>query len=242
MTFNTFCRKAEVNEMQEHERAIALGFYLFQKENLYEFTIPMLSDRLVKEGFSKPNESRMKERLSKSKMIIFGTKPGHYRLHNTLMKKLEVKYHFLNKTSEEIETVNTILPESLYANTRGYIEKIAKQINSSYENNLCDGCAVLMRRLLEILLILGYRSKNREAEIQDGVSHKKLTTIIDYTLSNKVLPLQKDTLDVLHDFRVLGNFSAHGINYNCRKEELTQIMRKYRFAIEDLLYACEIKK
>jgi hypothetical protein len=218
-----------------------LGYYLLLKEQLGEFTLPTLSRRLVAEGFPRPNESRLKVTMVKSKMIIKGNKPGYYRWHSNLIKKMEVKYHYLKESSEEIETVNTILPESLYANTRGFIERLARQINASYENNIADGCAVLMRRLLEILLILGYRENGKEAEIQDGATHKKLTTIIDYTISTKALLLQKDTLETLHDFRLLGNFSAHAIHYNCRKEELTKIARKYRVAIEDMLYAAKLK-
>ena len=61
----------------------------------------------------------------------------------------------------------SILPEPDYKSTRGYIESLAKQMNASYEHNLFDGCAVLMRRLVEILLVLSCRNLHIEAEIQD---------------------------------------------------------------------------
>ena len=132
----------------------------------------------------------------------------------------------------------------LYENTRGFISKLAIQINISYDQKIADACAVLMRRMIEILLILSYRAQSRENEIKEPGSDqfKNLTSIVNYTISNKVLNIQKDTAEVLHDFRELGNFSAHGIQYNCRIEEISKIKRSYRFAVEDLLYTAQIKK
>jgi len=60
----------------------------------------------------------------------------------------------LSEKSQDVFDEGTILPEPDYQGTRGYIESLAKQINASYEHNIFDGCAVLMRRLFEILLIL----------------------------------------------------------------------------------------
>ena len=42
-----------------------------------------------------------------------------------------------------------VLARSLVSNTRGYIERVVAQINGTYENGWDDGCAVMIRRLLE---------------------------------------------------------------------------------------------
>ncbi len=244
MTLISFIKKADFANLNEIEKVESLAFYNQKINNITEWDLPTIAGILTSNGFGKPNSSRLKLKLTQSKSFVKGTKSNHFRLHSAALKKLEDTYPFLNEISDHIETVNTVLPEDLYSNTRGYIVKLAIQINASYENNICDGCAVLMRRLLEILLILSYSAKKREDEIKDSLSggYKNLSTIIDYSLSNKIPAIQKDTREVLHDFRELGNFSAHGITYNCRKEELTKVARKYRLAIEDLLYAAELKK
>ncbi len=145
--------------------------------------------------------------------------------------------------SEEIITNDIILPESLYANTRGFVERVAVQVNACYQYNIFDGCAMMMRRLMEILLILCYRHAGRIEEVkEDGGSVKKLVYLIDYAIRNKVIPLTKGTEDVLHEFRTLGNYSAHGIEYQCRKTEINKVKQAYRVCIEELLYGSGLKK
>src|SRR5689334_23198622 len=46
-----------------------------------------------------------------------------------------------------------VLPHAIVRGTRGYIERITYQVNGSYEYGWFDGCAVMMRRLLETLII-----------------------------------------------------------------------------------------
>ena len=46
-----------------------------------------------------------------------------------------------------------VLARSLVSNTRGYIERVVAQINGTYENGWYDGCAVMIRRLLETLIV-----------------------------------------------------------------------------------------
>src|SRR5258708_26406013 len=46
-----------------------------------------------------------------------------------------------------------VLDKSLVKRTRGYIEIIVNQINSTYENGCYDACAVMIRRLVETLII-----------------------------------------------------------------------------------------
>jgi hypothetical protein len=243
MTLSNFIKKVDFSKRNELDKFKIIYYYLYQKENSKEIDIKVVAEKLTQEGFSNPNLSRLKQKLSKSKDFLKGSN-GSYRLHQKTIEALNTEFSFFTDSSEEIITENGILPKDLYSNTRGYIEKLALQINASYENNISDGCAVLMRRLLEVLLLLAIKCAGKESDIKDlGTGqYKNLTSIINYTISNKVLSISKDTEGVLHDFRELGNFSAHAIHYNCRKEEITTVKRSYRYAVEDLLYAAGIKK
>ena len=46
-----------------------------------------------------------------------------------------------------------VIMKSLTHDTRSYITSIAHQINGTYENGWYDACAVMIRRLIEILII-----------------------------------------------------------------------------------------
>src|SRR6266446_10018155 len=46
-----------------------------------------------------------------------------------------------------------LLPFALVRGTRGYVEKVVNQVNGCYEKGWFDGCAVMMRRLVETLII-----------------------------------------------------------------------------------------
>src|SRR6266478_9582498 len=46
-----------------------------------------------------------------------------------------------------------LLPFALVRGTRGYVEKVVNQVNGCYEKGWFDGCAVMMRRLIETLII-----------------------------------------------------------------------------------------
>src|SRR5262245_21872289 len=46
-----------------------------------------------------------------------------------------------------------ILAFAMVKGTRGYVERVVNQINGCYEKGWFDGCAVMMRRLIETLII-----------------------------------------------------------------------------------------
>ena len=92
----------------------------------------------------------------------------------------------------------TILPPVLYEKTRGFIESLAKQINRSYEENIFDGCAVLMRRLEEVaLLIMSYEHSKIELAIKDASgNYVMLERIVTDAANNATLGLGRNTRSV----------------------------------------------
>lgn len=53
-----------------------------------------------------------------------------------------------------------LFPLEIVNGTRGYIEKIAVQVNGCYKNQWFDACAVMLRRLLETLIIECFENHN----------------------------------------------------------------------------------
>ena len=149
-----------------------------------------------------------------------------------------------NKDEITIEQLGTILPDALYNSLPSNIQFLCKQINASYENNLYDCTAVIMRRLLESLLVLSYQNAGIEADITDksGAYHVSLDKIIKNAEQNSTLNLSSNTRKDMALFKDLGNYSAHKIWYNCTQGDIKPHILKYRAIIEELFYKSGIKK
>lgn len=136
-----------------------------------------------------------------------------------------------------------LLPFELYRGKRQNIEKIADQINKSFHFGIFDGAAVLMRRLVEMLLILAFKEIKQEDSIRgsDG-NYLQLSQIINQALQNKELDLTRNAKEYLSIFKEQGDLSAHNPFYNCRQKDLQNVQHKYRSLIEELFYKSGILK
>jgi hypothetical protein len=173
---------------------------------------------------------------------VKGTKTGLFRLHHSYVKKLDAVYPQLTEKSQEIVESGTVLPEVLYGNTRGYLETLSKQINASYEHNIYVGCAVLMRRLEEILLIHAYENHGIAAAIKDGNgNYLLLEGIVKDAVGNATLNLSRNSKTTIEDIRKLGNFSAHKITYTCKREYINEKILEFRALIDELLHKSGIR-
>lgn len=243
MNIKSFCKIVSFGEKTEIDKAYYLAYFMCQTETNNDFIVDELCLYLDKLDFSQPNKTRLKGRIQKSKLFIKGTRANSFRLHSNSVKSIESEFPEVTKKSEEIMFGDSILPSSLFLNTRGFIESLAKQVNACYENNLFDSCAVMMRRLLEVCLILSYEKLGIESDIKDGNGdYKQLNVIVANAKGNSTLSLSRNTKACLDDFRVVGNFSAHKIYYNAKKQDIKKVSMEYRAAIEELLYKSGVLK
>lgn len=137
----------------------------------------------------------------------------------------------------EEEYSDDILPFEIYRNTRQNIERIADQINKSFHYEIYDGAAILMRRLIEMLLILAFKEIGKEDSIRgsDG-NYLQLSEIINCAVKNRHLDLSRNAKGYLGIFKEKGDLSAHNPFHNCRKKDLELIQYKFRSVVEELLY------
>lgn len=142
-----------------------------------------------------------------------------------------------------IEQLGTILPDSIFLSLPSNVQSLCKQINASYENNLYDCTAVIMRRLLESLLVLSYQKLGIEPDIMDksGMHHISLDKIIKNAEQNTTLSLSSNTRKDMALFKELGNYSAHKIWYNCTQGDIKPHILKYRAIIEELFFKAGLK-
>ena len=172
MTLDQFKHACSLPHLSEVEKVCYLAFFYLKTKGTQEFSAADGARWLIEAGGASPNLSRLDKKLRASRWTVRGQ--SGWRLKGDSVQQLEGKFPQLSEKSQEVVDVGTILPEVDYRNTRGYIETLAKQINASFEQNLFDGCAVLMRRLVEVLLVLSYRHFKIEGAIQDGSGNYKM--------------------------------------------------------------------
>lgn len=242
MKLATFAKQVSLADRPELEKVRLLAYFHHKTGAIHQFQMTDVKDWFEQLHFHAPNFARLKSKLDATKGFIRGNSPGTWKLHAISLDELQTLFPGITSLSEEIESIDCIVPRPLYENSRGFIESLAKQINASYEYNIFDGCAVLMRRLIEILLILTYEFNQVEVEIQDGNGqYFPLERIIANAKNNSKLRLSRDTKSMLDELRILGNFSAHKIYFNCRRADLQKVASSYRATIEELLYKSGIR-
>lgn len=243
MTLEGFISESQLLDASELDRVKLLAFYYSQTTQLKEFLVSDACEWMLKLDFPQPNASRLLKNIRKSRAFVKGEGENAFRLHATELSSLKKQYSFLIERSETIISTDSILPSSLFSNTRGFIEQLALQVNACYSHSLNDACAVLMRRIIEVCLILSYQNHGIEGQILNtDSSHKSLNDIIGHAKTSTVLNLTKESKACLDTFRVLGNLSAHKIFYNCRRADLERVALEFRALFEELLYKSGIKK
>ncbi|MFV2053489.1 hypothetical protein [Aliiroseovarius sp. YM-037] len=236
MNLETFAERANLSTAQEIERIELLAFYLLRREEKSEVELTSVIEANAKLHYPRPNLSRLSKKIASSRRFIKASEKRLVKLHASTLKELDAEYPELSKKSEEIISGDLIIPSTIYASCPSYLSRLADQINASFENNIFDGCAVLMRRLFEVLIILSYRKLGIENTIltNDG-THKKLEAIVNDAKTNSTLKLSRNTKSRLEAYRNLGNFSAHRIEFNARRGDIDKIALDYRASIEELL-------
>jgi hypothetical protein len=241
VTLDQFAHKSGLRDLTEVERVCHFAYFYLKTERKQEFSIPKAVGWLTGYGGANPNQTRLRDRLDASRDTIQG-QHGGFKLHLDYVRKMEERYPELNEKSQEVIKQGTILPEIDYQKTRGYIETLAKQMNAAYEQNIFDGCAVLMRRLVEVLVILAYRHLGIENEIKGpNGNYLMLDGIINNAKQNQKLALSRNSKQHIDIYRQLGNFSAHRIEYICRREYIQPHIQDYRALIVELLHKAGIR-
>lgn len=242
MKIESFAKLCGLLEQTELEKVRLLAFYYLKTSSVTEFRISDVRQWFATLHLHEPNLHRLGQRLDESKSFVKCRGSQTWRLHALDRDELQASLPGISNQSEEVESGDSVLPLPIYGGTRGFIEILGKQINASFEYNLFDGCAVLMRRLIEVLLILCYEHNNIESEVLDGNGHYlPLERIIANAKSNATLRLSRDSKTLLDEMRSLGNFSAHKIYFNCRRADIERVRGNYRAAVEELLYKSGIR-
>lgn len=235
MELRLFFEANDFYSSTEEQKAIAIIFYRQKFIDQEDVDIGEILEAFYELGMTRPNSARLNKKLKNSKLVINGKRKNSHRF---TMPKMEVYSSGLklNVTVEPTVVYYKILPRDLLPPNRGYLIKISNQINASYECGIYDGCAVLMRRLLETMLIHTYEYLGIEDEIKDtDGNYQQLAVIVGNAKNNQTLSLSRSSKEHMDLFRDLGNWSAHRIYYNTRYDDLSSKIVFYRGLVEELI-------
>ena len=182
------------------------------------------------------DDEQIIEDLQKEVTDLFADKSNWTAWYSQIEKWIEDIRGWGKNNNPTTELEENILPAELFFNTPTYVNSLQKQVNLSYSNELYDCTAIMMRRLIEVLLILSYKKNKLETEIKDGEYYFNLDKIIKKLEANNVLGVSIHTIKDIKNIKELGNLSAHRILFNATKSDIDGIKLKFRTAIEELLY------
>jgi len=136
----------------------------------------------------------------------------------------------------------TVVPMSVVRGTRGYIEKVANQVNGTYEQGWFDGCAVMIRRLIETLIIEAFENHGIANRIK-GASGDFffLSDLISATLSENTWNLTRNAKSALPKLKDIGDKSAHSRRFNAHKQDIDKVADDIRVVVQELIYLSALK-
>lgn len=236
-----FAKSVAPLELSHTERAIAFLWYYRQMQDFEERTASELANDLHDEGFPKPNVTRLKRDLGRSRLTIKGRRAGSFQIDVRRLSDLEEKYGQFLKT-KKVAVQDSVIPNDWVKGTRVYLERLVHQINGSYEYGFYDACAAMSRRLMESLIIEVYIYDGRHHEIQNGGVFLGLEKLIAHVRADNKLTLGRNTPKTMTEVKQLGDTAAHDRVYITSKQDINDLRPRYRRMLQDLLAACGIRK
>jgi hypothetical protein len=137
-----------------------------------------------------------------------------------------------------------VIPHSMFLNAPSYVQKIAFQINGCYLATAYDGCAVMIRRLIEMLIIDSFEKHNMGATILGRDNQYKMLNdlVTDMLAATWPTKLGRNVETGLKELKDIGNQSAHSRFYNAKRSYIDDQKINLRTVAERLLFLAGHKK
>jgi hypothetical protein len=135
-----------------------------------------------------------------------------------------------------------VIPFSVVRGSRGYIEKVVHQINGCYENGWFDGCAVMIRRLIETLIIEVYEYHSISEKIKnDNDDFLYLNDLVGKILTESAWNLGRNVKRALPKLKDIGDRSAHSRRYIAHRQDIDKNISELREVVQELIYLANLK-
>ncbi|MBN3875088.1 MULTISPECIES: DUF4145 domain-containing protein [unclassified Nostoc] len=242
MEIEDFCIRLNQIELSNAERALAILWFHDSATPGTYIKAGTLARIIYKTGLGNPNPTQLEEAIAKTKLTTksnagFKLKPTE---RGTIKDWLAP---ILETPPADVDLEHGYLPEEIWKNTRGYIEKIAFQVNGCFQYGFYDSASVLIRRLVETLLIECYEHEKTQFRIADSDgNYFMLSGIIADAADKNGLSLGRETKNVLRDLKVIGDRAAHNRRYNAVRADLEKIRLGVRLVVDELIQLAELRR
>lgn len=216
----------------------ALSILWFHDEASPDVVMPagQLSKIILETGLGNPNSTQLAKSIRKSGKVITSAKG--FRLKTLSRSEIrEWLQPILGRPQPPVDQDLGYLPKAVWANTRGYIEKIATQLNGCFQFGFYDAAAVMIRRLIETLIIECYEHLGRDSEIRgaDGNFLMLRDLVVRAKGKTGLAALTRNGKKALDDVKALGDLSAHNRYYNAVQADLEKVQMGVRAAVDEML-------
>jgi hypothetical protein len=110
-------------------------------------------------------------------------------------------------------------------------------MNGSFREGWYDCCAVMMRRLVEVVLIEAYEHQGIAHKIKNASGdYVHLSELIDRALAEPKLRLSRNAKKELPKLRNLGHRSAHGRHFTAQAPDIQKVEDGVRVVVEEFLH------
>jgi len=140
--------------------------------------------------------------------------------------------------TSELEEAGVFPLVKLNQTKRGYLVSVGRQMNGCYASGWYDGCAVMMRRLLESSIIEAFEARKLDAKIKNSATGDffQLTALVGTSLAEPTWNLPRNVKKELAGLKDLGHRSAHNRYYLATKPDIDKHVSAYREAVEAFLH------
>jgi len=240
MQISEFLEKVDSQAATNLDRALHLLWFTGIEDASRGMTSKDIATELEKAGHPRQNVSRLASKLQADNRTAKDGKGG-WRLRPAARRDLDQELNPLIKRRLLRES-DSVLPMNLFIGTRGYLIRVADQINKSFDAGLFDCCAVMCRRLVETLIIEVYEHLGRSAEIKAPNGHYlMLAALSAFLLNDGAISLSRNGTKGLIDFKNLGDLSAHNRRFNAQASDIERIRDGLRVASEELLHIAGLR-
>lgn len=168
----------------------------------------------------------------KGKNQQFLKKKDGYILYSSVKEQIDIE---LDKPPE-LPLSNSLFPQSIFLNTRGYLVEFAKEACNCYDFGLYNSCLFMIRKITEILIIELYESKGIQSKIKNSKGdYFQLSDLISSVTNETSWKLTKIVKENLPKIKLLADSSVHSKRFSTKKPDIDNIKTNIRIAFEELI-------
>ena len=226
-------RRLTAAEYSHADRAVALLWHYAESGSEEPRSASEIAAEIEAAGYAKQNATRLARQLDRDRRVV--KRGRRYRINVERMDDVAGQFGALTGPKLPPPT-DSVLALEMFFDTRGYIEKVVRQVNAAYDAALYDCCAVMLRRLAETLIIEVYEHEKRADELKGKDGHYMfLSGLVAHLKGDSQITLSRNATKALEDFKRLGDLSAHNRRYNAVKDDIDRVRDGLRVAAQELL-------